>query len=398
MNAPSGSLSNGLDTIASRVESVDLYSRSLNRSRQIGRRRAAGVTAAGAVLAFAAFGTWQLLPRPDGPPVTPASPTVTVSESPTATVAPSESPTANPNPSASVVPASAEDLKNQTLDVPPWPQHLSHTDCPTEHLVLKDGQVNFPATNLFVGLQKAISVDINNDGVPETIAALYCGGPGERRVTQVVAYRGPSGSLSIIGQVAGPIPDVGNQESYIDDIEAAAPGIRVRVGIGAAGTAPPTYAQVHQWRTFQWNGSAFKQTAGSTKFEADPSVADLSVTTGPLVFGTPVGNCRTGTITLTVTNKGPQPAADVTAALMHRGIDVTDLCPTVMPTQAYNSSLVAVPTIAPGATKTVTATIVVYEGGETPSGTTVDESWNYVQLRIGDLRYPGNVRFIVKYN
>jgi hypothetical protein len=308
------------------------------------------VTAAAAVLAFAAFGTYQLLPRPDGPPVTPASPAVTASGTPT--VAPSDSPTANPNPSANVVPASPDDLKNQTLDVPPWPQHLSHTDCPTTHLVLKDGQASYPATNLYVGLRKAINVDINNDGVPETIAALYCAGPGERTVTQVVAYRGPSGSVSMIGQVAGPIPDVGNQD----------------------------------------------QTAGSTKFEADATVADLSVTTGPLVFGKLVGKCRTGTITLKVMNRGSQPAANVTAALVSPGIDVADQCPPVMPTQAYLSSLVAVPTIAPGMTQTVTATIVVYDGGETPSGTTVDERWSYVELRIGDLRYPGDVRFAVKYN
>jgi len=65
-----------LDEIAESVRNVDLYERSLRRSRQIGRRRAAAVSGAAlVVLGLAGAGLFMVPPDPDLPPPVIASPT-----------------------------------------------------------------------------------------------------------------------------------------------------------------------------------------------------------------------------------------------------------------------------------------------------------------------------------
>jgi hypothetical protein len=60
-----------------------------------------------------------------------------------------------------------------------------------------------------------------------------------------------------------------------------------------------------QWRGYRWNGSAFTQISGPTKFPPNKKVNDLSVTTTDLVFGPPVDGVRHGSMTVTAREAGP---------------------------------------------------------------------------------------------
>ena len=68
----------------------------------------------------------------------------------------------------------------------------------------------------------------------------------------------------------------------------------------------PQWSPQRQWRTYAWTGSRFNQTAGPTKFGTDPRLTDLTLSASDLVLGPADTNGRrTGSVTVTVTNKGP---------------------------------------------------------------------------------------------
>lgn len=390
MTRRSDSLRAGLDAIAGRSQPVDLYERSLARSRQIGRRRAlASATTAAVAVILVTLGTWRLVPRTDAVPPPPASPSATATARPTATPRPSGSAT----PSPSVAPVPPANLANETLDVPAWPQRGGVGACPTR-FQLSQGKAAFAQGSIEVRLVKSLAIDLNSDAVTETVAFLTCRGPSEGGVQQVVAYRGAAGALVVVGQVVGSIPDLGSDLSYVEDVASAGAAVRVEVANGPQGSAPPTYYRVHQWRTFAWTGTTFAQTAGSTSFLADPSVSPLSVTPGQVVVPAGTG-CVTATLTLKVHNAGPRAAGAVTVAVMHPYLDQND-CPQVPASQGFQSSLADLGTVAAGQTKTVTLTIV-HRANAADSGTTNTSAYNYVELRIGDQRYADRVTYTVRF-
>jgi hypothetical protein len=68
----------------------------------------------------------------------------------------------------------------------------------------------------------------------------------------------------------------------------------------------PKWWPQRQWRTYAWTGTRFSQTAGPTKFGTDPRLTDLTLTAGDLVVGpADASGKRPGSVTVTVTNKGP---------------------------------------------------------------------------------------------
>jgi len=63
--------------------------------------------------------------------------------------------------------------------------------------------------------------------------------------------------------------------------------------------------ELHQTRTYGWNGSAFVQTGGPTSFSSHDKPTDLSLRIDGVTWGSPQGGFRTGIAKVTVTNKGP---------------------------------------------------------------------------------------------
>jgi hypothetical protein len=126
----------------------------------------------------------------------------------------------------------------------------------------------------------------------------------------VVAFdRDSAGRMVTMGQV------VGTKEGLDDitDFTVLTDGhIRAHVGDIQPCCSTPDYWARRQWRTYAWNGQRFTQTGGPAEFDADPRRTDLAVAGGDLVLG-PVGadGKRSGTLTLTVSNKGPADVAYV---------------------------------------------------------------------------------------
>lgn len=72
----------------------------------------------------------------------------------------------------------------------------------------------------------------------------------------------------------------------------------------------PEYLPQKQWRAYSWNGKRFAQSGGPTAFPPNPWITDLTVTGGELRLRPGTGDELTGTVTLTVRNKGPVPAKE----------------------------------------------------------------------------------------
>ncbi len=216
---------------------------------------------------------------------------------------------------------------------------------------------------------------------------------------QVVAFRGTPATLTLMGQVVGPVVGLGDDLTTVRDIEAAKGAVRVevtRLALVSVGLSPPDLAATTQWRTFAWNGNGFTQTAGSTTFAADTSAAKLTGTATRLVFAPPVEQCRTGELTLTVRNDGPRAAENVTAAVILPEYNV-DPCPNPPAGQSYGSALGDFGTIPAGSSKTVTVRIVTAVYETYPAGTLVDRPYNYFELRTGDRTYVDRTRVVVEY-
>ena len=294
------------------------------------------------------------------------------------------------------------DLQNATVTLPPFPEQPGVGPCPTDNVRLVDGTHTFANDSVRVGLDKSVSADLDADGVHETVALFVCHGPSEGRVTQVVAFRGRTAkSMTFMGQVVGPVDGIGDDLTGVRDIEAAKGAVRVevsRVALVSQGSAPAELATLTQWRTFAWNGNRFTQTAGSTTFAADKSAAALTGIATRLIFAPPDGGCRTGEITLTVRNDGPRAAENVIAAVILPEYD-PDPCPNRPPGQFYGSALADFGTIAAGASKSVTVTVAapVFPEIPDPTGTVVDQPYNYFELRTGDRTYVDRTRVVVEY-
>lgn len=145
----------------------------------------------------------------------------------------------------------------------------------------------------------------------------------------------------------------------IGEISPEGAGLKIQVGQQTvAGSAPPSSRTSTSRARLPGNGRAFTQIGGPRTFVADTSVAEISATASRLVFQPAEAGCRTGTMTLTVTNAEPQAASDVAAAVMLPAVPEPGEQRQEPPEQGYESVLARVGTLAPGEGRTVTVTVM----------------------------------------
>ncbi|MEV0157340.1 hypothetical protein AB0H57_26925 [Micromonospora sp. NPDC050686] len=277
------------------------------------RHRAIAVTAAAVVLAVAVpVAGRAALDRQPGPPD--PGPAQTVEPSPTgpgspspstapSSAPPTSSPTGSPAGSAGAEPPAAPDgrisraqLLAGKVTLPAW----SPDECQA------DGAVRLRKADDDVGEPALVSLahgDVDADGADETVALVGCR-YGEAVGKQVVAFdRDTAGRIVTLGRVAR----TGEGQRDILAYEVTGGGsVRVRVADIQPCCDVPTYLTRDQWRTYRWQGGRFTQTGGPTAFGPDGRLTDLTLTAGELVLGTPdAAGKRTGSLTLTVVNKGP---------------------------------------------------------------------------------------------
>jgi hypothetical protein len=181
-----------------------------------------------------------------------------------------------------------------------------------------------------------------------------------------------------VGSGTGPIHDV-------TDVRAEPDGaVGVQVGdLGSMDGSTVTPLAQRQWRAYSWNGTRFTQTGGPTSFPPNPNRTDLAVSASDLHLGPVTGGARHGTLTVTVTNKGPgAPAVVRLDVFTGDSLNVT-APPGVTCTRAPNSPVNFEDNICqlagPAAGKSVTVALqytttgsVVFSGPQPPGKVTLD--------------------------
>ena len=380
----------GLADIATQVQPADMYDRVLRRSQQI-RRRRAGLAALGAAVAVLLIGgtTWQLLPQ--AAPAPPADPSPPAETSP-------------PLPQTSGPPTPRTALGNATLTLPAWPgprEEIGLGDCPTGPITFVDDWYHDDARGMHLTMLREVTVDVGD--ATHHVGLFMCRGPGEGTASQVVAYRATADGYALVGAI------VDNSVVTHEEAELAFLGLmsggdgEVTVDVIAQlaiGTWPPEYSRLSQHRTYSWDGSQYVQSAGPTSFLTDRSAADLTLTTSELVFAPEVDGCRTGEMTITVTNNGSRAVSDIAVALLVRGSGeaATIDCPEVPATQGDDSSLVPVGTLNAGESRTIAVTMVVDMSMDPNDETRFGlPSSRVADLRVGDTRYGTTVPIVIRY-
>ena len=370
-----------LAAISEQVRPVDLYERSLRRSDQIGRRRAAvgvGGTALGIVLIVLL--AWQLGARPL------AAPGPVPATRPPTTVVLVPTPSVSPEPAATTpAPTPPSRLANARLTVPAWPRYGGAGGCGTGPFQLVDGQV-FLGSGLTVGLGTTIEASLN--GATADVATVHCFGPGEQGVSQVLAYRRTGTGPALIGRV---VATDGVDITHFDKMTS--PGAN-EVTVMAldqfiVGTDPPPYATLRQQRTYRLVGSAFRQVAGETTFRASP--AGITVEARALTFAAPIEGCRTGTMQLTVHNGGAKTAFDLSAVVVAPLMEAGDC--EAAPGQDEYSLETGIGTLDAGESRTVSVPAI------TPhvDAGTEDNPYNIIYLRTGSQQYSETTHFVIIY-
>jgi hypothetical protein len=199
----------------------------------------------------------------------------------------------------------ADEIRNGTLTLPPWPAGLPGSDgCRSGAVRFTDGTSTEPYHVTIVG--RPAHVDVDRDGGPESLVLVRC--TPQAAVFQVLVYdRAPGGQIRLVGRVLA-TPDGPERGGirFVHAVEPTADGqIRVDVGDYAPCCGVPADLPQHQWRTYGWTGQRFTQTGGPTAFGPNPKTADLSVT-GPDVVLTAQGDGTwRGRVTVRLTNGGP---------------------------------------------------------------------------------------------
>lgn len=299
--------------------------RSIARRRQVTRRAMVSVVAL-AVLAVPAVG-YRFVAQHAETPADPGPPQQVSG-------LPSERPTEEPSTAASVSSATVQkpitraDVLAATIDVPPWP---AKRECPSGEV--RPDRFGPVTIEQHFSVGKVISVDVDRDGDTEAVAVFSCG--YEVGVDQVLAIgRDDQGGLRTLGRVVAS----SDADPYMDVVDLR-PGrdgavdvhLYERIGDPEPGTVEK------QWRSYGWNGRQFVQVDGPREWTPAAPATDLglSVTTTP--FGAATGGAWTGTVTVSVTNAGPNRAPGVWLALyvttgdgtgLARQIRVTPECAT----------------------------------------------------------------------
>lgn len=272
------------------------------------RRRRRNRTIAGAALAVAliagpAIGLAWAQNRPDGTPDV-ADPTPSVSVSESAPASPSAGPSGSGSPGVIDPGIPMSQLKNSTLTVPQWPGSINQ-GCPSGPLKFSDGKTGADVQVRLAG--DPVYTDVNADGRNETVIRVDCALQG--LFTQVLAFsRDAGGKISTRAKVVVTHVE-GSDVQKVWAIEPGGPGaVRVDVGdVSPCCGTPPDLPQ-HQWRVYGWDGQKFHQTGGPTTFPVNPKTTDLAVSATPLRGVSTDGVTYVGSMSVTVTNRGPHAA------------------------------------------------------------------------------------------
>ncbi|MBB5867739.1 RNA polymerase sigma-70 factor (sigma-E family) [Allocatelliglobosispora scoriae] len=278
------------------VKPVDLHEQALASSRRIASRRTAISSAAVAVLLMAVTVTLTLLIGRRGQP------------------APTTTPSPSLAPSPVVLPAPQPDrpdwgrFRNATITVPAW-GGPRRSECHSGRLAL-NAQAGFEAEGkLPVWVSEQVEVDLDADGVTESVAILHCSEGPESPGTEVVAYRlGADGKLALVGRIIGTRDGFG----MIHHLSVAPDGVIVELSKDYTDTGQQNVP--FQRRTFRLVGGAFRQVAGPTSFAPNPAFATLAVRTTDLSLRPAAGGSFVGRLTVTAANTG---TLDVSSLALH---------------------------------------------------------------------------------
>ncbi|GIJ73367.1 hypothetical protein [Virgisporangium ochraceum] len=212
---------------------------------------------------------------------------------------------------ASADPGTAPDLGDSVLQVPAWPAGID-SSCPS-------GQVRFSGgramrDGMFISMKLGgdpVPVDVDRDGRNEAVARIDCG-----IYTQVVVFsRTPDGAVTTVGRILATHVE-GSDVQQIWRVEPVGP-LTIRVDVGDV--AGPE-AQ-HQWRTYAWDGQRFVQSGGPTSFSGTPNTTDLALDAPSPMAMAATGGTWTGSLVVTLTNKGPNQATRLEVTLTF-GVEV----------------------------------------------------------------------------
>lgn len=337
------------------------------------------------------------------PPATVGPTTPTVTPSPTAT----PSPTDPPEVVAQAVQGPGE-LANATLTLS-WTNPDAAPLC-RGPVTFTDGVSPEPpwVDSRSVHILSTMRLDVDGDGAEEIIAEIFCQ-TSQAGPLQLVAIR-PGANPTTLGVVVESAnfdgvgrldpPDGPGIVTILDYVGLSDGSIRVEVTDRFTCCGIPVESAVVQQRTYRWTGSSFAQVAGPTAFVADRAVADIQVSVPTLVFGAPVDGFRTGTLTVTVRNDGPQPAADVSVYLEHDfGIEVASggdwgRC-TSSQGRVTTSAVCTLGSLAPGQSVTLTLPMrraFEQEAGESPA---LSDYTGRVEVRAGVFYYTPSAEYAV---
>lgn len=357
------------------------------RARRRQRNRIAGWTALGLVLVLAPGALIGGVALRNG--AAPGAP-----GTPPATAGPSVSGAVSPSPTPSVVPVTTTpatkgpgELANATLTLDwSWVWESSpEKPC-------RDGAVRFRNGTVGphpgIGGQQILDVaymDINDDGADDVVARIECVF-GEPSAKQIIAYeKAADGGFDLLGVVVRTVHAGGADR--IADITAFAvtgdSGIRVRVADAQPCCGMPRSAAVQQWRGYRWTGAEFRQDDGPTTFEADRSVADITVSV-PTVQMTRISEARwEGTLTIKLTNRGPQLAEDVSLWIDLRHVDVgSNIDRPVCGDSVHLVGVVCTVGLLPPSSDFGITLALSYAAPDPPPTIT-----GYIQVRAGEYRY-----------
>ena len=294
-------------------------------------------------------------------------------------------------------------LLNATVNLPALPVLAADSvsllpGCVEGRVTFVDGRVFAPGgeRGAYNGtwIEDAVRADVDRDGTIDVVVVIQCW-PSEGSFDRVVAFRQRAdGTFATIGLV---LEDdwATDDDHYYEDIDTIqdlepAPNGEIRVLVGDWTSMIPGVVhmpRLTQWRQYGWDGRAFVQTAGPTRFVAPPGTADLTVDASPMIYGTPVGGTRSGTMTVTVRNRGASAVEDV-SVLLGMGSSPAS-CAT---SGAGQGPICEVGRIEPGVAATVTFRQSVPEletreacaTGDFQEG---DDWWGYLQVRIAGMEY-----------
>lgn len=284
--------------------------------RAIARRRhavrVATVAVATAVVLAVPTAVLAISGRTGPPPTRPtqsqsAEPSTTPSAG-AATPGPSGTPSRPAAPDGRI---SLQKLTHSTLTLPPVPAGVQSM-CPGGSFTMSGNPTRFPASaNLgntpvkaeYIKIEKVLYEDVDGDGAQETVALFHCYVQGGSHAVAVFD-RDDTGAIRTLGRAV--LTD-GTSTWFVQDIRVDPGGaIGARVGdVFATYTDQNQQSVEWQWRSYRYDGMRFTQVGGPTAFHPVPPETDLQATGGAVRFGAPVNGVRTGSVTVSVHNAGP---------------------------------------------------------------------------------------------